>query len=82
MKKYMKMKSSLLVILIYAMTTVHLMAQEIPLVYDVENTGAECKLPPLPMLDELPAILALTDPFAWSDGSGRDTSFENWKCRR
>ena len=31
-------------------------AQHIPFVYHVENTGAECKLPPLPGIADLPLI--------------------------
>ena len=54
----------------------------IPLVYDREHTGADLPLPPFAALDELPVILPLTDPFAWSDGSGRSTRFEDWKKRR
>ena len=34
--------------------------QEIPLVYDVENTGAEFALPVLPSFDELPVVEPLT----------------------
>ncbi|MBN2273692.1 MAG: T9SS type A sorting domain-containing protein [Bacteroidales bacterium] len=56
--------------------------QDIPLVYDVENTGADCPEPPLPTFEELPFIEPLTDPFEWSDGSGRDTTFASWRCRR
>lgn len=59
-----------------------LFAQEIPLVYDVENTGVNCPKPVLPSLSELPVVEPLTDPFAWSDGSGRSTSFEDWQRRR
>lgn len=82
MRKQIKMEIGFVVILINTFVAINTFAQEIPLVYDVENTGVECKLPPLPALDELPAIQPLTDPFEWSDGSGRDTSFKNWKCRR
>jgi hypothetical protein len=54
----------------------------IPLVYETEHTGAGFPLPRFPALDELPAIVPLTDPFAWSDGSGRSTRFEDWSRRR
>jgi len=56
-------------------------SQEIPLVYDVENS-----VPPfevcLPSFEDLPVIETLPDPFAWSDGSGRSTRFEDWGRRR
>ena len=39
---------------------------EVPLVYEVENTGADCPEPPLPSFNELPIIEALPDPFMWS----------------
>lgn len=55
---------------------------KVPFVYDVENTGADCKAPPLPAVADLPAVRPLTDPFEWSDGSGRDTSFASWRRRR
>ncbi len=58
------------------------LAQEIPLVYDVENTGADCNAPPLPAFADLPIIEPLTDPFEWSDGSSRSTDFNDWSCRR
>jgi hypothetical protein len=56
--------------------------EAIPLVYEVEHTGAEFPAPPLPPLDQLPTIRPLTDPFEWSDGSGRSTVFSDWKRRR
>jgi hypothetical protein len=58
------------------------LAQEMPLVYKVENTGADCPAPPLPLFSELPAIGSLPDPFEWSDGKGRITSRADWRCRR
>jgi len=59
-----------------------LAAQEIPLVYPLEHTGADCARPVTPGFDELPTVRPLTDPFAWSDGSGRSMDFGDWRCRR
>ena len=53
-----------------------------PLVYNKENTGAAFAPPSLPTLSQLPVIDPLTDPFMWSDGSGRSTSFNDWERRR
>src|SRR5690349_7820712 len=55
---------------------------QIPLVYQVENTGASCTPQPLPTLSQLPVIAPLPDPFVWSNGSGRSTNFSDWACRR
>ena len=57
-------------------------AQTIPFVYDVENTGDTFAKPVLPTKDQLPVIKPLTDPFIWSDGSGRSTNFSDWSHRR
>ena len=46
-------------------------AQDIPLVYDVENTAAGQPDPVFPTFEQLPYIEPLTDPFEYSDGSGR-----------
>lgn len=56
--------------------------QQHPLVYDIENTGAA--LPKINYVnpDELPQCPTLPDPFAWSDGSGRSTNFDDWEKRR
>ena len=55
---------------------------EVPLVYDVENTGASFAAPSMPARDALPCVMGLTDPLAWSDGSGRVTDFASWSKRR
>lgn len=55
---------------------------QVPLVYPVENTGAACTAPPLPAVSQLTSYAMLPDPFAWSDGSGRVSSFSDWTCRR
>ena len=57
-------------------------AQKIPLVYNVENTGIKNPSPVLPGINELPVVKPLTDPFQWSDGSGRSTNFKDWSRRR
>lgn len=80
MKTFLKITLLALSISICAITNSY--AQEIPYVYDVENTGADFPVPPLPSFDQLPIVKPLTDPFEWSDGSGRDTTFESWSRRR
>ncbi|MBN1782632.1 T9SS type A sorting domain-containing protein [bacterium] len=57
-------------------------AQEMPLVYDVENTGADWPAPYMVSIDDLPDIGALPDPFAWSDGRGRIETLSDWRYRR
>jgi hypothetical protein len=54
---------------------------KIPLVYSVENTGADAN-PVLPTKAQGEKIDALPDPFRWSDGSGRVTDFKDWALRR
>jgi hypothetical protein len=58
------------------------LAQKMPLVYDVENTGADCPIPYLPSISELPNIQSLPDPFEWADGRGRMSNFSDWRYRR
>lgn len=53
-----------------------------PLVYDVENTGAQFPKPILPAVSDLPIIRPLPDPFVFFDGRPRDTSFASWERRR
>ncbi len=73
----------LLTLLLKTHVFIDLLAQEMPLVYGVENTGADCPQPPLPSITELPVIGSLPDPFMWSDSSrGRITSRDQWRCRR
>ncbi|MDR0940336.1 MAG: hypothetical protein LBN29_13515 [Mediterranea sp.] len=56
--------------------------KDLPLVYDVENRGADFPAPPMPPLEQLPDVKTLPDPFAWADGSGRSTDFADWSRRR
>lgn len=82
----MKMKKNrtvhlLATLLIIVFNINGLPAHEIPLVYRSENTVSPTPVH-LPSLEELPVIETLTDPFTWSDGSGRSTRFEDWGRRR
>ena len=56
--------------------------QQIPLVYDVENSGAHYAKPALPEMGELKACESLPDPLEWSDGSGKVEKFKDWERRR
>jgi hypothetical protein len=79
-----KIKLSFLLIILNVLVAVNLFAQDVlPLVYRVENTGANF-LQPLMIddLNQLPVIQKLPDPFAWADGSGRSTRFADWEKRR
>ena len=75
----MKKHFLLLAALCAAGSTIY--AQDIPLVYSVENTGADAN-PVLPTKAEGRKIEVLPDPFEWSDGSGRIASFADWAKRR
>jgi hypothetical protein len=76
-------KLSFLPILFSVFATVNVFSQEIPLVYSVENTGANFAKPQMvDDIHQLPAIQKLPDPFAWADGSGRSTRFADWEKRR
>lgn len=79
----MRRKIIPLVLLLNAYVFTDSLAQKMPFVYKVENTGAECPAPPLPSFSELSSIQSLPDPFMWSDSSrGRITSRYDWRCRR
>lgn len=57
-------------------------AQQLPLVYAEENTGAACAKPAIPTVDQAKAYAMLPDPFAKADGSGQIKKFSEWACRR
>ena len=75
----MRKKILILLPMLWAVTV---MANDIPLVYSVENTGADCTPPPLPTVNELAPVVRLPNPFEWSNGSGVMSSFGDWTCRR
>jgi hypothetical protein len=78
----MRTQPILLLLLLNTYVVANSFAQKVPLVYDIENTGASFPPPVLPSISELGTIHPLTDPFEWSDGRGRDTSFAAWSHRR
>ncbi len=50
---------------------------QVPLNYEVENTGASCSATPGPLVYHE----QLTDPFEFTSG-GRVSTFDDWSCRR
>src|SRR5690242_631022 len=52
-----------------------------PLVYDVENTGANYAAPVFPDFPVLPIVRQLPDPYVYFDGT-RDTSFAGFERHR
>ena len=78
----MRIRIILVAVLLNAVVLVDSSAQQMPLVYDVENSGADCPKPPLPSFNQLPAIQSLPDPFAWADGRGRMSNYSDWRLRR
>ena len=54
----------------------------IPLVYDQEDTGSQYPAPAMPSVEQLPVVNTLPDPLLWSDGSGRAERFGDWSRRR
>jgi len=78
----MRTKILLLVLLLVAYPFVNLSAQTMPLVYSVENTGANFPVPYMPTLNQLPVIQSLPDPFEWANGAGRMSNYSDWEGRR
>ncbi len=65
------------------MTMLAAQAQKnIPLVYEVENTGKNFKAPAMPDFNGLKECRSLTDPLEWSNGKGRVKKFKQWERRR
>lgn len=75
-------KKHMVIIMMTVFTTyLQVTAQEIPLVYESENSVAPFEVY-LPEIEDLPTIKTLPDPFAWSNGKGRSTRFKDWGRRR
>ncbi len=78
MKKLMILLTLLLNIYLFTDSS----AQTMPLVYNVENSGANFPIPYLPTLGQLTSIPSLPDPFEWVDGRGRMSNYSDWEGRR
>lgn len=73
----------LVVVLLIIVCSFHLAhTQTLPLVYDVQNTGANAPKPYIPPFSELPVIHNLPDPFEWADGRGTIKNYSDWEVRR
>jgi hypothetical protein len=82
MKNFLSPGKIICISMAFCLCGTALNAQDIPLVYDVENTGAHFPKPVMPAFADLPVIEQLPDPFAWKGRSGRDESFANWERHR
>ena len=72
-----------LLMLLVPIVAVQAVAQDtVPLVYGVENTGAQYPAPTFPSFAQLPIIRPLPDPFVFFTDGRRDTSFASWEQRR
>ena len=78
----MRIKILLYILLFSIFVFTDSLAQTMPLVYGVENTGSDCPIPYLPTFNELPFIYSLPDPFEWADGRGHISNFSDWRYRR
>lgn len=81
----MKAKNILIAATLMACASLAKAQNNIPLVYDYENTGAlseQSNKIALPKLGELKAQPKLPNPFAWASGKGEVKKFKDWEARR
>lgn len=71
----------LMLLLLVSLTAVGAFAQDIPLVYNQENTGINYPPPNIPDFAHLPIVRQLPDPFVFFDGT-RDTSWSAFEQHR
>ena len=76
------MKNKNIIGIFFISLIISINTEELPLNYDLENTGKRCQKPELPEPNLLKKIDKLPNPFEWSDGSGKVEKLEDWKCRR
>ncbi|MBO7260966.1 MAG: hypothetical protein J6U97_05700 [Bacteroidaceae bacterium] len=77
-----KMKRFGLIALSVAIAIPTMAKKEIPLVYDVEFTGAEYEAPYFPTLEEAPVVKTLPNPFEFSNSTKQVKKFKDWEKRR
>ncbi|MBP5799234.1 MAG: hypothetical protein J6W43_04905 [Prevotella sp.] len=75
-------KLLVLSVLLCGMDVAHAQKGNVPLVYEVENTGSKFAAPVMPGIEALPESRELPDPFAWSNGKGTVKKFKDWSRRR
>ena len=56
--------------------------KQLPLVYDVEDTGASLPLPATPEASELPLVYTLRNPLLFQNGKKKVKKFKDWRRRR
>ena len=71
-----------IILIAFVLSALCASAQDIPLVYNVENTAAGNADPVFPTIGQLPYCEQLTDPFLSSDGKSRALDFKDWAKRR
>ena len=56
--------------------------KQLPLVYDVEDTGASLPMPATPEASELPLVYTLRNPLLFQNGKKKVKKFKDWRRRR
>ena len=74
--------TKLITTITFFLATIHVSAQNPPLVYQQEHTGSHFAAPVMPGYDQLPECRELPDPLAWSNGQGIVSKFDEWSRRR
>ncbi|GHT29759.1 hypothetical protein FACS189432_08980 [Bacteroidia bacterium] len=82
MKHFFTFSKLLYLPMAFCLWSMTLNAQDIPLVYSVENTGANCTAPVLPAPADLPSNIRLPNPFKFSNGQSFVNTLNDWSCRR
>lgn len=68
--------------IITILSSISLIFTEYPLNYNLENTGKNCYISPLPEPSNLQSIKTLPNPFEFSNNTKSVKNMNDWKCRR